>query len=139
MSKMRPRIHVPRPLLGCLVIGLAALLCSSSAFLVVDRICAAYLPQRLPIYPGAQTIFQSHNFLTPYGMGVTVITLVSSDPPDKVRTWYGETTGTFQRENANTGNPIIYMGSRFARVQYDVSESEDGTGSQIILYAKCVN
>ncbi len=126
-------------MLGCLVIVLAVLLCSGGAFFAVDRVCATYLPQRLPIYPGAEQVFQNHNFLTPFGMGTTVITLRSSDPPDVVRSWYGSATGTFLRQSLNSSDLIITLGRSIARVQFDVTPSPDGSGSQIILYAQCVD
>ncbi len=133
------RFRLSRPVLGCLVIGLAVLVCSGSAFVAIDRVCAAYLPQRLPIYPGATVAFQRHNSMTEFGMGTTVVTLLSPDPPETVRSWYGRETGTFLRESINNNDPITYLGRQIARVSWDVGRAPDGNGSQIILYAQCMN
>ena len=135
------RVHLPRPILGCLVIFLAVLICSVGSFFAVDRVCVAYLPQRLPIYPGAKIVIQNHNFATAFGMGTTAVTLYSPDPPEKVRTWYGQTVGAFLKQSINSSDFITYLGRQIARVQYDITEAPppNETGTQIILYAQCVD
>ncbi len=125
--------------MGCLVIVIATIVCSSSAFLTVNAVCSAYLPQRLPVYPGAEVVAQTHNFISPFGMGITTMVLYSDDQPDAVRSWYGVTTGTFLRESLQSGDLVTTFGRRVARVDWSVIRAEDGIGTQIILYANCVN
>ena len=64
----------------------------------LDRVCYHYLNQRLPIYPDAEVRIRTHNFMTELGMGNTVITLYTADPPDDVRSWYAVQTGSLLRE-----------------------------------------
>lgn len=127
-----------RGALGCLVIIIAVIVCSSTAFLTVDRICAAYLPQRLPLYPNAEIVRRSHNFLFEYGMGITTFVLRSEDDPNTVRSWYGRTTGTFLRESLESSDPITNIGRRVARVSWGVTRDNDGS-TQILLATFCVN
>ncbi|HVU10957.1 MAG TPA: hypothetical protein VHD90_06750 [Phototrophicaceae bacterium] len=134
-----PQRHLSRTALGCLVIVAAVIGCSVGSFVAGNVVCAAYLPQRLPIYPGATVVFQNHNFLTPFGMGTTSTVLHSSDPPDTVRTWYGRTTGTFLKQSIENNDPLTFLGRQIARVQYDVSDAPEGSGSQIILYTQCLD
>ncbi len=117
----------------------AVLVCSVGSFVAANTVCAAYLPQRLPIYPGATTVLQNHNFLTEFGMGTTSVVLHSDDSPDTVRTWYGKTTGAFLKLSLQNNDPVTFLGRQFARVQYDVTDSPTGSGSQIILYTQCLD
>jgi len=133
------KLRLPRLMVGCLVVFVAVLLCSVGSFVAGNAVCAAYLPQRLPIYPGASVVLENHNFVTPFGMGTTAVTLHSADSPDTVRTWYGRMTGTFLKQSIQNSDPITFLGRQIARVQFDVSDSPTGSGSQIILYTQCLD
>ncbi len=129
------RVRLSRPVLGCLVVVVAIVLCSSTLMFATDRICYGNLSQRLPIYPNAEIKTRSHNLFTEFGMGNTVMVLTSPDDPDTVRSWYGVQTGTYLREALRNNTPFF----RMAQGQWDVTRGADGIGSQIILYGTCVN
>ncbi len=101
----------------------------------LDRVCYHYLNQRLPIYPDAEVRIRTHNFMTELGMGNTVITLYTADPPDDVRSWYAVQTGSLLREWART-RPFLY---NIAQSSVSVSQADDGVGSLVILFGTCAN
>jgi hypothetical protein len=124
---------------GCLIIVILLFGCIGISLLAADRVCYAGLSQRLPIYPNAEIVYRSHNFLTELGMGNTVITLYSPDDPDTVRSWYGRTTGEFLQDSLNSGDPIIRLQRVIAQTDWSITRAEDGIGSQIILFGTCAN
>jgi hypothetical protein len=129
------QVRLPRPVLGCLVVIIAVMLCSGTAFVVADRLCYSNLSQRLPIYPNATVISREHNFLSEFGMGNTVLVLISPDDPDTVRSWYAKETGAYLRESLRNNTPFF----RMAQGQFDVTaDPANPSGSQIILYGTCV-
>ncbi len=132
------RIRISRPVLGCLVIPMAILICGSTLVFAVDRICYGNLTERLPLYPNAQIVRRVHNLFTEFGMGNTVLTLTTPDDAETVRSWYAVNSGTYLRESLKNNTPFF----RMAQSQVDVTrdtESPGGTGSQIILFGTCVN
>lgn len=132
------RIRISKPVLGCVIIPLAILLCGSTMVFALDRICYGNLTQRLPIYPNAEVTRRVHNLFTEFGMGNTVVTLQTLDTPEVVRSWYGVHTGDYLRESLRENTPFF----RMAQGQVDVTrdpETPGGTGSQIILFGTCVN
>jgi hypothetical protein len=129
------RYQLPRPILGCLVIVAAVILCSGVSVIAADRICYSNLTQRLPIYPGATIKSREHNFLSEFGMGNTVVVMTSPDAPDAVRSWYAVHTGSYLRESLRNNTPFFRMAQGQANVTYDAAND---AGSQIILYGTCV-
>jgi len=131
------RYQLPRPILGCLVIVAAVILCSGVSVIAADRICYSNLTQRLPIYPGATIKSREHNFLSEFGMGNTVMVLTSPDAPSVVQSWYSVHTGNYLRDALRNNTPFF----RMAQGQVSVTENPDdptGKGSQIILFGTCV-
>lgn len=129
----------PRIALGCLVVILAVFICSGGITLVLDRVCNAYLTRYLQIYPNAEVIASQHNMIADFGIGTTVLTLEAEGDHNDVRAWHARTYGAFLRESLRSDDFIITVGRKLARVDWDVSPSVDGTGSQIILLSTCVN
>ncbi|MEP7292717.1 MAG: hypothetical protein ABI835_13125 [Chloroflexota bacterium] len=130
------RFALKGPALGCLVVGIAVILCSGVSMFTVDRLCYGNLSQRLPIYTNAEVVRRVHNLFTEFGMGNTVITLISPDDPDTVRSWYAVHTGSYLREALRNNTPFF----RMSQGQVDVSHDPDNpSGSQIILFGTCVN
>lgn len=127
--------HLPRPVLGCLVVVVGLIILVSVLLLTTDRICHTHLTQRLPIYPNAEITMRSHNLFSEFGMGNTVVVLTTSDEPDAVRSWYAVHTGAYLREALRNNTPFY----RMAQGQVDVTRGPDGMGSQVILYGTCVN
>ncbi len=128
-------LRSPGPALGCLLIIILIVVCGSGTLFVADRICYGNLSQRLPIYPNATVERRTHNLFTEFGMGNTVIIMNSPDAPSTVRSWYALHTGTYLREALQNDTPFF----RMAQGQVDVTRSEDGAGSQIILFGTCIN
>jgi hypothetical protein len=124
-----------RPLLGCLLIIVLVALCGGVTTFTLDRLCLSTMTQRLPIYPGAQTVVERHNSFTEFGMGETYVELYSPDAADVVSKWYGNTAGTYQINAVRNDDPIYNL----ARSNWTVNKAEDGKGSQIQLYGTCVN
>lgn len=132
------RIRISRPVLGCVIIPIAIALCGSTLVFAMDRLCYGNLTQRLPLYPNAEIVRRTHNLFSEFGMGITVITMKTSDNAEAVRSWYAVNTGAYLREALRENTPFF----RMAQSQVDVTrdpESEGGTGSQIILFGTCVN
>lgn len=128
-----------RPVVGCLVVIAVMFACIVGSIVGINGVCTAYLPQRLPYYPGAEVVREIHNFMSPWGMGNTVATLYSTDDPETVRSWYGVQTGTFLRNALQNPTPITDLGRQLARVDVSITRAEDGVGTQIILFGTCLN
>lgn len=125
--------------LGCIGVLVVMLLCGTITTITVDRICYTGLSQRLPIYPNAEVQRRSHNLLSEFGMGNTVIVLYSPDEPEVVQSWYGQQTGTYIRGTMQSGGFIDRVAQRIAQGDWSVTRAESGIGSQIILFGTCVN
>ena len=128
-----------RGCLGCLGIFIAMLICGSTVYLAVDRVCYAGLTQRVPVYPEAATISLQHNMFFPWGMGTTVGIFESGDDPEVVRRWYADNQRRFTQRVATNSNPLVQAQVRLTQARFDVSESVSGAGSQIILFGQCAN
>lgn len=136
-SKIRGRVarrsRLPRPVMGCLVVLVAILLCSGVTMFAADRLCYGALSQRLPLYPNGTVISRVHNLFSEFGMGNTVVSIVTPDDQDTVRNWYGAATGAYMRSEG-FGSPFFTL----ARGQWDVSRGENGEGSMVILFGTCI-
>jgi hypothetical protein len=128
-----------RGCLGCLGIFIAMLVCGSTVYLAVDRVCYAGLTQRVPVYPNADTISLQHNMLFAWGMGTTVGVFESADDPLTVRRWYANNTRAFAQNVATDPNPFVQARVRLTQARWDVTESQSGDGTQIILFGQCAN
>jgi hypothetical protein len=117
-----------RLFLGIAVVFAVMLLCVGGFVLTIDSQCVAELNERIPQYPNAVFISETHSFLRMYGMGSTVTIWQSADDPNTIDSWYGRKLGAAVKR-ANSG---------IARSAWDAM-SLDGGGSQIILYGNCVN
>ena len=121
-----------RILLGTLAVTIAMVLCISVVAIGIDRTCVADLTPRLPIYPNTTVKSEQHNFLTPFGMGESIMILQSNDPAEVVRDWYSRTVGAINYKDVQNGTP-----KHLGRTSWTVSEAPDGKGSQIVLYGYC--
>lgn len=128
-----------RGFLGCFGIFIAMLVCGGTVYVAVDRVCYAGVTRRVPVYPEATQVWISHNMLFEWGMGTTVGTFESDDDPETVRRWYGEHMRDYQRTDAVSSSPLTSAQVRLSQARWDVTEAEDGTGSQIILFGQCAN
>jgi hypothetical protein len=127
------RSRLPRPVLGCLVVLVAIALCSGATMFAADRLCYGALSQRLPLYPNGTVISQTYNLFSAFGMGNTVVSIVTPDDQETVRNWYGAATGAYMRSSG--GGSLFFT---LARGQWDVSRGDNGEGSLIILFGTCI-
>ena len=128
------RSRLPRPVLGCLVVLVAILLCSGVTMFAADRLCYGALSQRLPLYPNSTVISRTYNLFSAFGMGNTVVSITTPDDPETVRNWYGAATSAYMRAGMRGGSPFFTL----AKGQWDVSRGENGEGSLIILFGTCI-
>ncbi len=106
----------------------AVAVCLVSAMAFLDWKCRSDIEKWLPLYPNAQPVNEWHNFRE-RSMGVTTMTLVSSDKPDIVRRWYYQQRDTASQQDTNRGIAIT---------QFEIHDNPDGAGSEIYLYSRCV-
>lgn len=119
---------------GCLLIMVCVFMCSGVSFFAVDQLCQNGLRPQLPLYPGAQVVYDEHNFVNRFGMGITTVLLHTPDDEQVVNAWYGRTIGATMREALKNGS-----GGGWGQASYTVEASADGSGSDITLYGKCAN
>jgi hypothetical protein len=128
-----------RGCLGCLGILLGMIVCGSIVYISVDRVCYTGLSRRVPVYPEATQVRLQHNMFFAYGMGTTVGIYESADDPETVRRWYANNLRDFAQNDASSRNPLVSAWVRLTQARFDVTETESGVGSQIILYGVCAN
>lgn len=128
-----------RSFFGCLGILIAMIVCGSTVFLAIDRVCYAGLSARMPVYPGAVQTFEYHNMLTSQGMGETVMLFTSPDAPDVVQAWYARTSGEWLRAAAQSKDLLVTAQRTLTRADFAVTADESGTGSLISLIGECAN
>lgn len=59
-------------------------------FLGLDQVCVSDANKRLPRYPGAERIEETHNGLRPRGVGNTLEVFLSQDSSKTIEVWYAE-------------------------------------------------
>jgi hypothetical protein len=123
---------------GCLLVPIVLFICLSITTVALNGVCQSGLRERLPIYPGAAVRSERYNFLVPFGVGQTIVTLYAPASQEDVRNFYGMATGSYIRRTNNTSNPIESIARYITRGQYDVSRAEDGEGTLVILFGSCV-
>ena len=101
-------------------------LCSAVLFFTTDSTCLRNTSAWLPRYPNAEVVEERKTFLTTFGMGVTQVTLSTTDDPNTVRKWYQDTL------SKNEANPTNLL----ATMRHTVRNGENG-GSTIILSSEC--
>ena len=124
---------------GCLGILLGMIVCGSIVYISVDRVCYTGITRRVPVYPEATQVWLTHNMLFEWGMGTTVATYESDNDPETVRRFYANNLRAFTQNDASSRNPLVSAYVRLTQARFDVTEAQDGTGSQIILYGVCAN
>lgn len=105
--------------------------CIGGLFFTMNTLCRNSLTQKLPIYEGAEVVWEWHNALTTFGVGQTYMVLESSDDQATVHDWYNRYTANLLRNRRDEKR------LRFGRSQWNVIEQEDGTGSEITLRSVC--
>jgi hypothetical protein len=116
-----------RTLLVCLMIVVGIAVCGSGMFVVVDGRCVSLAGTWIPVYPGSELVSMSHEYLRPFGAGMTQAQYQSSDDENVVRQWYVE-----HRKALG-----IFQDGGLANYRYSVSEAPDKSGSIITLISRC--
>jgi hypothetical protein len=121
---------------GCLaamvLIPVAVLIVVIALYILIDNVCVTEAERWLPAYPGAELIHESHEFVRPFGIGITIQRLYTPDPPGTVNGWYGN----HLRMTARDGHR---QNRQLANVQSTVEEAPDGDGAYITLYQQCAD
>lgn len=120
---------------GCLLVVALVVACVGLAFFALDRVCLGALGWRIPVHPDGQIVRQSHNFLTPNGMGQTVTVVYIPTNEDDIQRWVNRQIGQKGVEATERSELAFYY--RIARLAIDVGPADDGIGSQVIFIASC--
>ncbi len=78
------------PLVGCLVVPVAAVLFIVALVFGSDQYCRYEINRRLPIYPAATLISEEHNGLRVRATGASHMVFSTSADLETVREWYRE-------------------------------------------------
>ena len=127
-SRWRKRI------LAIIAIPAMVFLCIGGVALTLDHLCYTGLTQRLPIYPGAEVVFEEHNGLRAFGSGETLMIIETEDPIETVREWYGRNAGGVTRRMRQQGQQMLIS---LTNASYSMVTAADGNGTQITLSGVC--
>ncbi len=124
----------PSGLRGCLtgfaLLVAAAVACGFTLLASVEISCAHEGQRWLVDYPGATLVSHRQDSLLPFGLGLTVRILHTTDPEQTVRLWYNRHDTDISRQGVSPSPRQIQM---FWRVAAD-----PGTGGTCItLSARC--
>lgn len=123
-----------RRILAIAVVPLAVMLCIVIFMLTLDHLCYTGLSQRLPIYPGAEVVFEEHSGFRAFGSGETLMIIETADPIETVRDWYGRNAGGAVRRMVQQGQQVLVS---MTTVNTSLIELEDEPGTQITLSGIC--
>ena len=113
--------------LSIIIIGIIVMVIIATA--TIDHNCYNHATLFLPQYPNAEFMDVQNEFLRPFGMGITLMTLETSDDADTVRSWYLQELREIREANPNfTG---------LATTDWDVVAN--GEGSLIYLLSECAS
>lgn len=123
-----------RPQVGCsgtirvvIIIIIGIFLCSGGMFFAVDSRCVSLASTWIPVYPNSELVFETHEYLRPFGAGQTRAQYSSPDDITTVRQWYID-------HRSELG---LFNDGQIANFRYSVSEATDKTGSMITLISRC--
>jgi hypothetical protein len=114
------------------IIPVAVMIVVVLLYIVIDNICVAEADRWLPVYPGAELVSESHEFVRPFGIGITTRVLYTSDPTSTVFGWYAN----YQRMTATEGHQ---QRRQLTIVRWTVDEAPDEDGTLITLYQQCAD
>ncbi len=98
-------------------------------FMGADQLCVNDAGRRLPIYPGAQKIDETHNGIRARGIGSTRMTFESADSQETIEAWYQE----LQIELLKTRRQL---GINNLTILY--APGKEGKGTTIYYLSQCV-
>jgi hypothetical protein len=114
-----------RVLLSLLIILAGTVICFVTTAAVIDSVCVGNAEEWLPRYPNSEVVQVYHNFIRPFGIGETVMTLESPDPQTEVLRWYRARRGIGMPQNL------------LASLNFTVRENTETGGSTIQLSSEC--
>lgn len=98
-------------------------------FLSVDQLCLNDARRRLPIYPGAVLVEETHNGLRSRGIGNTLMVYRSSDGQEMIEAWYQEHQIELLKARRQLG--MNNLSNWYA-------PDEQGSGTLIYYLSQCV-
>ncbi len=113
--------------LGCLWLTAVGILTVAAIVFSADQLCAWDISRRLPEYPSATRIVETHNFLRIFAMGETRIIYQTQDSSEQVREWFRQLNLRLLDEGRFRG---------LAYIERWVEPDPDG-GSMIYYVTRC--
>ena len=114
-------------LAAVVILGVGVLLCGGAIIFAIDQSCVSDAAAWIPPYPNASVVSEEHNFIRPFGIGSTTMTLHSPDAPTVVGDWYNNLRSGLARQQDYRG---------FAAMRWSISQADDG-GTDITLSSEC--
>lgn len=125
------RRHSPRSVLtGVVMILIGVVVLSVLTVTFIDNQCYNDSTTWLPVYPDATVQSLEFDYFRAWGIGQTVMVLVSPDDRITVNTWYANQMEEIGKQ---------YTGRGLADTDYQIRRNPDGAGSSIILSSACAN
>lgn len=122
---------------GCFLIAALVFSCLGGFSIVLNQVCISALTWRVPVHPQAILVSTRHNLISSFGMGQTVASYVVPEQPETLRSWYNRQIGQKAVDASRPGEFSTYY--RITQVQWSVSPTDDGVGSQVIIIAGCLS
>jgi hypothetical protein len=119
--------NIRRLVISLILILIGVVACTVATFVGIDAVCRNDVETWLPVYPGAELVEQTYDFVRPHAMGKTTSRYFTPDDPQTVRLWYADTMQEIGKEHTSRG---------IASTRHFVREAPDG-GSIIQLSSEC--
>ncbi len=98
-------------------------------FLSLDQYCVSDSNKRLPRYPSAERIEETHNGLRPRGVGNTLEVFLSQDSSETIEAWYAELALEAVKSGKTRG---------VANLSHWLEPDASGQGIRIYNLSQCV-
>jgi hypothetical protein len=112
-----------------LLFPLFVVLFVGALFLGMDQYCVSDANKRLPRYPDAQRIEETHNGLRPRGVGTTLEVFLSQDNQETIEAWYADLALKAVQSGKTRG---------VANLSHWLEPDESGQGIRIYNLSQCV-
>lgn len=99
-------------------------------FLSIDQYCVSDANGRLPVYPGAERIRESHNGIRPRGVGNTLEVFSTQDNLETVESWFAQLALKAVQTNGRTRG--------VASLSHWFEANPEGQGTLIYNLTQCV-
>lgn len=114
---------------GLIVVPIIIVSILAILFLGVDQMCINDANRRMPYYPNATQIEESHNGLRTRGAGNTLEIVETSDTLDVVEAWYNAHLTTLLKNSKQLG---------INNLRHWFEESSNSDGTKIFYLSQCI-